>query len=387
MSDMKGTDKPGEYKEGDNVIIPSEGEMDTGPDIILTDIGRAASKAIRFDAILLAILAFAVFLIVLGLMVQNSLLAEFSTLLIFMGVLIAIAGAILRRSIWLVTRYDIPALNNPPTEEDTVTVPRHGTVHRGRTEVPLGGDRTRPYIWIWFDPAENSDCIKGGGHYRWYQYVNLELFIDGVKKKTKKAVKGGTELYYRFDEWNPDYHVKEAKKSDPDFTPDAVKRKGLLKDKLGKPFKQYDVPGTETGQNVQGSGMGMQVRGTHKKGILDAPDFCNRGDDKLSPIERLLGRFVKIEDKKKQQLTKPNPDQDVDVRVLIEARSYLVCTKDGKVTCIGYVPWTYMIDSRIKVSWSKSGKIAGGSDPVWTLGALRGPCTYTLTINDWVNGC
>ena len=367
--------------------------------IILNNALPKRKAFVQYDLVTLVGLALAAALIFLGTLATNIEAPNFTPSLIWAGGVIALVTLLIRSPFWLTFRYDIPALNNPPVQDPVTPVPGHGIVHRGRTEVPLPGDRTRPYIWIWIEPDAQSDCLKGGGKYCWYQYVNLEFFIDGRKKKLKKPIKGATGLYYHFGQWNPDYHVEDVKKSDPKFTPIPVRGKGLLKSKRGRPFKKYGISGTS--KLVQGSVMGMGLRGPGFEGILDSPDFCNRGLEKLSPIERLLRRKIKSEDKVKQQVNIPAPFHDLRVKVSIDARSYLVCIKDGKANCIGYIPWAYSIESLIKFSWVKTKKntkkdtkknktlTLGMSNniPVWKLSPTLGPCRYALTINNWVNGC
>ena len=73
-------------------------------------------------------------------------------------------------------------------------------------------------------------------------------------------------------------------------------------------------------------------------------------------------------------------------RIVIDARTYLTCIKDGKVTCIGYVPWTYTQSATVSLTWRDAGG-AGGVTRVYKLTARLTTCVSTLTIGDWVSPC
>ena len=176
-------------------------------------------------------------------------------------------------------RYDIPALNAPPEELTPVMAGEHGTVHRGRSDVPLEGGGSRPTFDL-VVPARGNPCEQRGS-YRWYQYVRLRLTLDGQLKRLRKPIEGATGLKYFFDKWNPDYHVSEVAATDPGFSPPGL---DLDADRLGKPFRHYDVPGTRTAGGT-----------STLTGVLDAPNFCQRGERTHSPAEQLLERFFPAE--------------------------------------------------------------------------------------------
>ena len=263
-----------------------------------------------------------------------------------------------------------PILNVPPQEEEPDTVDGHGIVHRGRTDVTLPNDVTRPYIYIWFVPSSGNECGTSGT-YRWYQFVHLRFYINGQEKQVKDSIKGATGLNYKFGMWNPDYHKEDPQSTGPGFTPSGL---GLDNKNSGKPFKHYDIPGTRTAGGT-----------SPLTGILDSPDFCNRNDKntKQSPIERLLGGF--LNPKEKEALNQP-PSQEVNVRVVVEVRSYLVCVQGDQAHCIGYVDWTSTNDARIRLVWRESGTVLG-TNKKWKVGSEFISVNYTLTIGGWHEPC
>lgn len=272
--------------------------------------------------------------------------------------------------LWFAPRYDIPALNAPPEEEPPVVVGEHGTVHRGRSDVPLQGGGSRPYLWIWIVPARGNPCEQRGS-YRWYQYVRLRLTLDGQHKRLRKPIEGATGLDYFFDEWNPDYHVSEVAATDPGFSPPGL---DLDADRPGKPFRHYDVPGTRTAGGT-----------STLTGVLDAPNFCQRGERTHSPAEQLLERFFPAEGTVREQAVAP-PEQAVRIGIEIEGRTYLVCVADGAATCIGRVAWTYRNDIDLLLVWREAG-IALGTARRWRLGSEIRRCALSLAIGDWVQPC
>ncbi|MDR8390812.1 hypothetical protein NC796_06670 [Aliifodinibius sp. S!AR15-10] len=334
---------------------------------------RSGSKLDGVSAVLFAVAAL---IIAYGIFQGSS--NEWSTvsawIYIFVGVATAIATPFLRTTFVPYFTYDIPALNNPPEEEEPVPVEneedkRQGTVHRGRTEVPLNGDdNTRPYIWLWFDAAEGNDCGRMG-NYRWYQFVNLHFYIDDRKKKVTTPIEGATGLDYHFDKWNPDYHPGELPPDAPDFSPPKLGPKSP-----GKPFRDYDIPGTQTGGGT-----------SRLTGVLDSPNFCNRGDQQQAPIERLVGRFIPDEAKVIEQPDQPGGRQTT-AKVKIEARSYLVCVRGEQVECIGYVSWTYTIEADIRLVYRNVG-VAGGLTKRWELGSEILNCELDLDIGNWTMPC
>lgn len=284
------------------------------------------------------------------------------------GVVTAAATILVRGLPLAQLRYPIPELNEPPQQEDPVEVPGHGTLRRGRTELPLKDDSTRPFLWLWLDHAADNECGPGGT-YRWYQFVRPRFFVNGDEKRLSRDIEGATGRRYDFGEWNPDYHVKEVKPHEPDFNPD-----GLEPTEPGKPLKQYPIPGTTTPDPL-----------TRRRltGVLDAPDFCTRKRNRPAPIERLLRRTIRP-----PVVESPNrPDErEVTVEVRIEARSYLVCIRDDQVECIGYVSWEYTNEARIRVVWQQRGTVLG-TNRRWEPATELLSCERRLTIGGWSMPC
>lgn len=267
-------------------------------------------------------------------------------------------------------RYDIAELNEPPVEAPTVPVDGHGVVHRGRTDVPQDGGGNRPYLWIWLVPDPDSECLSTGS-YRWYQFVRPRLFIDGRPKRDRRRFKAATGLEYALDEWNPDYHVSEVGPGDAAFAPGGL---GLAADRAGKPFRHYDIPGTDTGGGT-----------SRLTGVLDAPNFCVRSDDGLSQAERFLGRFIKPHEREAEQPQAP-PERNVQVRIEVEGCTYLVCVGNGAPQCVGFVAWRYVNDVAVRLVWREAG-IAAGTNRRWKLGSQLVRCASSLTIGDWTQPC
>lgn len=288
--------------------------------------------------------------------------------LLALGLGIGAAAALWRRGPLFEFRYDIPQLNDPPVERPTVPVEGHGEVHVGRTDVPQEGGGNRPYLWLWMVPAADNEC---GGSYRWYQFVRPRLFIDERAKRSRAGFTAATGLEYHLDEWNPDYHVSETGPADPAFSPGDL---GLDAGRAGKPFRHYDVPGTRTGGGT-----------SRLTGVLDAPNFCVRSADGQSQAERFLGRFIKPHEREAEQPQAP-PNREVQVRIEVQGRSYLVCIRDGQAHCIGYVSWTYVNDVGVRLVWREAG-IAGGTNRKWKLGSTLTRCASSLTIGDWTRPC
>lgn len=286
------------------------------------------------------------------------------------GVGLAGFGLLAGRGLWFATRYEIPELNRAPEELPPVQAGEHGTVHRGRTEVPREGGGSRPYLWIWLVPAPGNPCERRGS-YRWYQYVRLRLTLDGERKRVRGSILGATGLKYRFDEWNPDYHASEVGPADPTLSPPGL---GLDADRAGKPFRHYDVPGTRTAGGT-----------STLTGVLDAPNFCQRGTQAHSPAEQLLERFLPAGGTVREQIDRP-ADQTVRMRIEIEGRSYLVCVADGAAACIGRVEWDYANDIEIRLTWSVEG-VTLGAQKRWRLGSEIRRCDLSLDIGDWVQPC
>ena len=282
---------------------------------------------------------------------------------------------------------DVPELRNPPQEEPTIPVDGHGVVHRGRTD-----SEDRPYFWVWIDPYENNGCTPGGS-YRWYQFVRPRFFIDSdgdgqnYEEKNYKPgdsipprplkVKAITGLNARFGQWNPDYHA-EKNKNGKNVTPGIpFSPEELDLDNPGKPHKIYDVPGTQPPGGTTPLG-----------GLLDAPNFLN-GDNKKrlpAPIQLLHRDSTNLKDKIEYE-GQP-PESFVNLRVVIEVRSYLVCVKDGEVECIGYVSWTYTQDARVRLYYIQKGiKLGSNKSKLGVLKSEVVDSSSTLDIGGWTSPC
>lgn len=264
--------------------------------------------------------------------------------------------------------YKQPELNRPPGDISTTTVARHGDVKTGRTNVRDPDGTTRPHISIWIVPSADNLCGRSGS-YRWYQFVRINFFINNRQKRLRHGITGITGLTYPFDQWTPDYHVGDPGTVGPDLSPPGL---NLPAGTAGKPFKPYGIGGQLTG-----GGTSLLA------GVVDAPNFCNRGRQALSPIERLYRRFVSVREVERR--TQP-PESRRTVKIEVEVRSYLVCVKDGQAECIGYVGWTYTNEADLRLVWRASGTTLGANRR-WVLGSEIIECRHNLSIAGWTAGC
>jgi hypothetical protein len=280
------------------------------------------------------------------------------------------AGGLLaqRRASTPIAPYQQPELNRTPGSISTTTVARRGDVKTGRTDVREPNGTTRPYISIWIVPSANNLCGASGA-YRWYQFVRIRFFINNRQKQLRRGILGATGLTYPFNQWTPDYHQGDPGTVGPDLRPPGL---NLPAGTAGKPFKPYGIGGQLTGG-------GTSLR----TGIIDAPDFCNRGRNALSPIERLYRRFVSVREVERRRQP---PEARRTVKIEVEARSYLVCVKDGQADCIGYVGWTYTNEADLRLVWNASGTTLG-TNRRWVLGSEIFQCRHSLTIAGWTAGC
>jgi hypothetical protein len=280
------------------------------------------------------------------------------------------AGGIIaqRRARTPLRPYEQGELNRAPGNISTTTVARHGDVKTGRTDVREPDGTTRPYISIWIVPAADNLC-GATGSYRWYQFVRIRFFIGNQHKPLRRGIVGATGLTYPFDQWAPDYHKDDPGTVGPDLSPPGL---GLPAGTAGKPFKPYGIGGQPTAG-------GTSLR----SGVVDAPNFCNRGRNALSPIERLYRRFVRVREVERRNQP---PDARRTVKVEVAVRSYLVCVKDGQADCIGYVGWTYTNEADLRLVWRASGTTLG-TNRRWVLGSEIIQCRHNLAIAGWTLGC
>lgn len=258
-------------------------------------------------------------------------------------------------------------LREPPTRLPATRVRGHGTVHRGRTRTRRPDGTDRDTIWIWIHPDPNNDCGRTGT-YRWYQFVRVRFFLDG-QEKSPRPMEAATGREFPFGEWTADYHPSQVMSSDPAFSPNGL---DIPANDPGKPYMHNPIPGTSTSGGT-----------SELTGVMDSPEFTDRGNEQQSPIERLTGRFIRP--KVTESPTQPSGTTTV-ARIEVEARSYLVCIRDGQAHCIGYVSWSMSNEATIRIVWREEG-IALGGNRRWRVGSEIVNRSSTLTIGDWTMPC
>lgn len=272
---------------------------------------------------------------------------------------------------------------NPPIREihsrPPVVVPGQGTVRRakvGEDELDGEGGEERPHIYLWFERDPDSPCKE----YDWYQFVNLEIHVDGEDQTNEledKSIIAGTGLRVKFGEWNPDYQKKLVENLEkilktkfPKFNPPEL---GLPRRKSAKPYYTYPLPGTN----------GIV-------GLDDAPNWGERGrdgengDNEKNALEKM---WHKLDNRYSERArTKPSPGTEI-VEIVMNYRSYLVCI--DTMECVGYVSWRYICRETINYDWKLGSNFAPSMDlnPVltWTT-YITGTSTmeYILEVGDWV---
>ena len=365
-----GIDDGGGPLPEDDVLVETDEEIIEGEEGLVLADGRPALKVPSTNLPTLLIgTGFALLLVGFVLLFQSE-QALMPGLVLATGVVLAGAGAgvLATRRRTPTAPYVQPELNRAPDSIDTTTVARHGDVNVGRTRVREPDGNPRDYISIWIVPSAGNACGAAGA-YRWYQFVRINFFIDGRRKRLRRGIKGATGLTYPFNEWAPDYHQGDPGTVGPDLTPPGLTP---APGNPGKPFRPYGIGGQLTAG-------GTSLR----TGVIDAPNFCERGRDALSPIERLHRRFLRP-----REVERPRPPPDVNrtLKVEVEVRTYLVCVTDGQAQCIGYVGWSYTNEADVRLTWTESGT-ALGANKKWVLGSEILATRHTLTIAGWTAGC
>lgn len=182
-------------------------------------------------------------------------------------------------------------------------------------------------------------------------------------------MKAATGREFPFGQWTADYHPSQVMSSVSSFSPDGL---DLPADDPGKPYMHNPIPGTST------------TGGTSElTGVMDSPEFTDRGNGQQSPIEQLTGRFLQL--KEMESPTRPTGGTVV-ARIEVEARSYLLCIGADQAQCVGYISWSMSNEATIGLQWREDG-VALGANRRWRLASEIVNRSSTLSIGGWTMPC
>lgn len=259
-------------------------------------------------------------------------------------------------------------------QEDPVAVRDHGTVYRGRAEAGPAG--SRPHIYLWFEPVEESACAD----YFWYQFARPRLLVvgedetDEVRHFSFKTSGGAT---MKMGEWRAD------------FIQTPLDRVNAAREAAGKArLPEFRPPGLrrspQSTRRPRGKAyIGPSIPGHRGDGVVDAPNLCDRGPNPTrrtaSTMSRVYNEYVK--DAHQFAEERPAPGSQA-MAIVTDFRSYLVCV-DDPIRCLGYVEWTYTTRATMRYEWRPVEAMAMTERQPWQPTPIhRSACTYEVVIGE-----
>ena len=305
--------------------------------------------------------------------------------IILLGTLIILATSYLCSIFKVVSRYKIPMLNMAPIIKHSYALPTHETIKCGVINVRDENESTRPHTLIWI---ENSTKTTSGSvnNYQWYQYVRPVCSINDVKQLDGKIFKSPTGLTYMYGRWNPDCYNPEIKKPNLAFCPSGL---DLQDENPVMPYKNYPIPQTMLKQAYTNLKMILTPMTQGKDqvmGIFDPPKILYppiTEPPNTTQIEKYFLTLISTDQHIKHSHQKPD-SENIFVMVSVDVRSYLICTRDNDLHCIGYMPWNSTTNVKLSAHWNELDSNTSERLPTWKINLNAIDYSYKLTTENWM---